>query len=218
MAKPAVAKQAGDLLDRAVDTLALGDHRGAVEAATRARALVPRSAAAREVLGMALYQGERYRDALRELQAYKRITGRSDQNHLIADCHRALRAPEKAVPLAEEALRAQGVPDEAKAEAAVVGASALADLGRFTEALALLRRWRIEESRGIRPWDLRVWYVNAEVLARAGRVEDAREAFERILRHDADAFDVRDRLAALGAAPRATRKKPAPRRASRRSG
>jgi tetratricopeptide (TPR) repeat protein len=208
VAKPAVAKQASDLLDRAVDKLALGDVRGAAEAAKRASVLAPRSAGAREVLGMALYQDELYREALRELQTYKRLSGRADQNHLIADAFRALGSPEKAIPLAEEALRTQGIPDEAKAEAAVVGASALGDLGRFTEALTLLRRWRIAESGAVRQWDLRVWYVTADVLQKAGRDQDAREEFQRILRHDADAFDVRERLEALGVAPPPVRKAP----------
>jgi hypothetical protein len=35
------------------------------------------------------------------------------------------------------------------------------------------------------------------VLERAGRPRDAAREFRRILRHDADAFDVAERLAAL---------------------
>lgn len=199
-AKPGLGKQAGELVERAVDKLAKGDPKAALEPAVRARELAPRAPAAREVLGMALYGLGRWQAALRELQAYKRLTGRADQNHLIADCHRALGSPEKAIPLAEEAVRGP-IPAEARAEAAVVGASALADLGRFTEGLALLRRYRIEEPKGMRNWDLRVRYVEAGLLERSGQLVDAREAYESILRHDVDAFDVRDRLARLPAKP-----------------
>jgi beta-glucosidase len=78
---------------------------------------------------MALYRTGHFREALRELQAYRRITGRADQNHLIADSHRALGSPERAVSAAREAVRSR-IPQEARAEAAVVGAAALADLGR----------------------------------------------------------------------------------------
>jgi hypothetical protein len=91
-----------------------------------------------------------------------------------------------------------------------VGASALADLGRYAEALALLHRWRPDPSKGTRSWDLRVRYVLADVLQKLGRTDDARETFQAILRHDSDAFDVRDRLEALGGPPQpAPRPKPA---------
>jgi tetratricopeptide (TPR) repeat protein len=183
------------LLEEAVADLDRGRPADAVRAAQQAKALAARSGAIREVLGMALYRRERYRDALRELQAYRRITGRPDQNHLIADCHRALGAPEKALPLVREALDAR-IGAEARAEAAVVGGSALADLGRYEEALTLLRRF----DRGgdaAHPYDLRVWYVMGDVLERAGRTREAVRAFRRVVDHDPEAFDAAERLARL---------------------
>lgn len=194
-AKPGHAEQAVAALERAADLIARGDPRRAATEAEKAKAIASRSAAVREVLGLAYYGAERYRDALREMQAYRRISGRADQNHIIADCHRALGHPEKAVPLATEALRAR-IPDEAKAEALVVGASALADLGRFEEALTLLRRFPTREEVG-RPHDLRVWYVTGDVLTRAGRHEEAAREFRKIIRHDPGAFDTAERLARL---------------------
>ncbi|HEV8420699.1 MAG TPA: tetratricopeptide repeat protein, partial [Actinomycetota bacterium] len=166
-----------------------------VSAALRAKNLAPRSGAVREILGIALYRAERFRDALRELQAYRRMSGRQDQNHLIADCYRALGAPEKAVEPAREALKAR-LPDDVRAEAAVVGASALADLGRFTEAMSMLRASPTSE-RLSRDFDLRVWYVMGDVLERAGRRGEAAAEFRRIVRHDAGAFDAAERLARL---------------------
>ena len=168
----------------------------AIPAAEEAKALAPRSGAVREVLGMALYRQGRFREALRELQAYRRITGRLDQNHLIADAHRALGAPEKAVEPAREAMRAR-IPEEARVEAAVVGAAALADLGRFGEALALLRAFPSRENMA-RPFELRLWYVTGDILERAGRRGEARQEFRRILRHDPQAFDAAERLTRLG--------------------
>jgi tetratricopeptide (TPR) repeat protein len=183
------------LLERAVDALGRDRPAEAVRAASEAKGAAPRSSAVRETLGLALYRSERYREALRELQAYRRITGRSDQNHLVADCHRALGAPEKALPLVREALAAP-IGGEVKAEAAVVGGAAFADMGRFEEALTMLRRFRTS-SDVARPHDLRVWYVTGDVLERAGRPRDAAREFRKILRHDPDAFDVAERLAAL---------------------
>jgi tetratricopeptide (TPR) repeat protein len=182
-------------LDHAVAMLEKELFDEAVERSEEAKRLAPRSGAVREILGMALYGAGRYRDALRELQAYRRITGRVDQNHLIADSHRAMAAPAKAVEPIREALRA-GLPDEVRAEATVVGASALADLGRYEEALGILRAY--PSGAAARPFDLRVWYVAGDILERAGRQREAAEEFRKILSYDPSAFDARDRLARLG--------------------
>jgi tetratricopeptide (TPR) repeat protein len=192
---PGRGDQAMQALRESVGLLQEDRVTAAVDAANRAKHLASRSGAVREVLGMALYRAERFREALRELQAYRRMTGRVDQNHLIADCHRALGAPEKAIEPALEALRAD-IPAEARAEAAVIGASALADLGRFTEALGILRSVRTEEQLA-RPYHLRLWYVTGDVLERAGRPGEAAEEFRRVVRHDPEAFDAADRLARL---------------------
>ena len=183
------------LLEKAVEALARDDPREAGRLAEEARRFAPRSSSAREVLGLALYRSGRFRDALRELQAYRRISGRPDQNHLLADSHRAVGSPEKAVPLVQEALSAD-IPEEARAEAAVVGGAALADMGRFDEALALLRRFDTSGSSS-RPHDLRVWYVMGDVLEKIGRRSEAADRFRRILDHDPDAYDVAERLSAL---------------------
>src|SRR5262249_10903929 len=78
---------AAEAFDRARQLLERGKDAAAVQAAAEARTLAPRSGAARELLGLALYRAGKYREALRELQAYRRITGRQDQNHLMADCY-----------------------------------------------------------------------------------------------------------------------------------
>ncbi len=195
-ARPGKAEMAISRLDRAVELLARGDARAAATEALKAKALAPRSPAVREVLGIALYHLERYREALSELQAYRRMSGRADQNHLIADCLRAVGRPERAVELAEEALASRGVPVASKAEAVIVAASALADMGRIEQALGLLRRVRTREDVAS-PEVLRVWYVTGSILERAGRPRDAEREYRKILRHDPAAFDVAERVAQL---------------------
>ncbi len=197
VARVGQADQAIARLERAVELLERGDARGAVSEAAKAKALAPRSPATREVLGMALYGQERWQEALGEMQAYRRMSGRADQNHIIADCQRALGHPERAVPVAEEALAARNVPLAAKAEAVVVAASALTDMGRFDQALGLLRRVKTREDVA-GPEVLRVWYVTGDALARAGRPDEAAREFKRILRHDPSAYDAAERLAQLG--------------------
>ena len=195
MAKGKRGDEALSILTRAVDHLSRGDSGRAAAEAEQAKKLAPRSAAVREVLGLAHYGQERFREALSEMQAYRRMSGRADQNHIVADCYRALGQPEKAVDLAEEAVRAK-IPDEARAEAAVVGASALAELGRIEQALALLHRLPTRPDVG-RPFDLRIWYVTGDILERAGRRSEAAKEFRRVLRYDPAAFDAAERLAQL---------------------
>jgi tetratricopeptide (TPR) repeat protein len=197
VARSGKEQQAAARLERAVQLLERGDSRGAVSEAQKAKELAPRSTSVREVLGMALYQQGRWREALSELQTYRRISGRADQNHLIADAERGLGRPERAVPLAEEALAGRGVPIEAKGEAVIVAASALADMGRFDQALGLLRRVRTRDDVA-RPEVIRVWYVIADILEKAGRPKEAAEQFRKILRHDPGAYDVAERIAQLG--------------------
>jgi tetratricopeptide (TPR) repeat protein len=190
------ARDAISRLARAVELLDRGDPKAAAAEAEKAKRIAPRSAAVREVLGLAHYGLERWQDALTELKAYKRFSGRPDQNHLIADCLRGLGRPQEAVPLAEEALRAGGVPNESKAEAVIVAASALADQGRFAEALAFLGRARTRDDLA-EDYTLRLWYVKGDILERAGRRSEAAAEFRRIVRHDASAFDAAERLAGL---------------------
>ena len=196
MSRPGKADAAIARLERAVQLLERGDARGAAAEAAKAKELAPRAPAVREVLGLALYQLERFPQALSEMQAYRRMSGRADQNHIIADSLRAVGRPERAVPLAEEALGARGVPLSAKAEAVIVAASALADRGKFDQALGMLRRIRTRDDVAGQEV-LRVWYVTGSILERAGRRAEARREFEKILRHDPGAFDAAERAAQL---------------------
>jgi len=189
------ADEAISYLSRATVLLARGDAGAATKEAEKARVFAPRSSAVREVLGLAYYGCEKFKEALAELQAYRRMSDRTDQNHIIADCYRALGQPEKAVAPVEEELRAK-VPQEAKAEATVVGAAALADMGKFDQALAMLRRFTQRRDVGA-DYDLRVWYVTGDVLARAGRREEAASEFRKVVRHDSAAFDAAERLSEL---------------------
>lgn len=183
-------------LARAIELLERDDPGAAVAEAEKAKRLSTRSSSVREVLGLALYGAGRWHEALAELKAYKRMTGRVDQNHLIADCLRAVGKPAEVVPLANEVLADRRIGNEVKAEAVIVAASALADQGRYAEALAYMGRARTREDIA-EGYTLRLWYVKADILEKAGRPDDAATEFRKILRHDAAAFDVAERLSQL---------------------
>lgn len=194
--RPVAERDTLSRLARAVELLERGDPKGAVAEAEKAKQLSTRSASVREVLGLGLYGVGRWQEAASELKTYRRMTGRADQNHLIADCMRGLGKPNEAVPLADEALRDRAVPEEARVEAAIVGASALADLGRFAEALALIGRAKTRDEVAGES-TLRLWYVKADVLEKAGRRDEAADHLRKIIRHDPAAFDAIERLAQL---------------------
>jgi tetratricopeptide (TPR) repeat protein len=194
--RPTDLRDATSRLSRAIELLERGDSGGAAAEATKAKALSPRSASVREVLGLAYYGQGRWQEALTQIKAYKRMAASADQNHIIADCLRALGRPAEAIPLAEEVLRTKA-PNEAKAEAVIVAASALADQGRFPEALAFLARARTRDDVA-EDYTLRLWYVKGDILAKAGRSDEAAEQFRKVMRHDPAAFDVAERLAELG--------------------
>ena len=181
--KPTLQRDVLSRLGRAIELLDRDDAKAAVVEAEKAKALSPRSSSVRETLGLAYYGAGRWSEAVTELKAYKRMSGRADQNHLIADALRGLGKGREAVPLAEEMLRDRSVANEAKAEAVIVAASALADEDRFAEALAFLGRARTREDVS-EPYTLRLWYVRGDVLARAGRRDEAAEQFRKIARHE----------------------------------
>ena len=83
---------------------------------------------------------------------------------------RGLGRPREVIPLAEEELRGEATND-AKAEAIIVAASALADQRRFPEALAFLGRPRTRQDQS-EGYTLRLWYVKTTSSRR--RVEPTR--------------------------------------------
>jgi hypothetical protein len=141
----------------------------ALEALAWAKHQAPRVGAVREAYGVACYLDGDWAKALTELQAYRRMTGRNDQNHLIADSQRGLgRDSSKVAEPVEELLADDRIKDDLRAEAVIVWAGALADGGDLDAARAVLRR---ELARVHDPGDdhvVRLVTVAAELAERDG--------------------------------------------------
>jgi Tfp pilus assembly protein PilF len=159
-----------------------------------AKAVAPRSAAVREALGVAHYQRGDYAAAAAELTAYRRLSGREDQNHLLADCARAAGRHERVREYVEAMSRGPGVGRDRVVEGMLVLAGDLADRGDPEEGLAVLRRVGLEPQR-IEPWQPRVWYAAADLAERLGEREQARDYLEAIVAVDPDFLDAAERLA-----------------------
>ena len=182
------AKRVKELVAAAARASDSGDFEEAIEHLTQAKTKDPRSVHVRELLGLAYYQLERWREAARELAAYRRLSGKSDRDPEYADCERALGRPEKALEILNGLQRAE-VSEEVYLEATIVAAGALTDLGRADEAVRLL------EAGPIRPdvvedHHLRAWYALADALEVCGRRADARGWWDAIYAEDPEFFDV----------------------------
>jgi tetratricopeptide (TPR) repeat protein len=174
-----------------------GDFKEAIRLGDQCKHMALRSASAREFLGLAHYQVGNWAEAIKELAAFKRITGSVEQNHVLADSYRAVRKPEKALELCEEVLGSR--PEEQIGyEAAIVAAGALADLKRYDDAIKWLESLDLQPAVA-QEHHLRAWYVLGDLQERKGRYTQARQWFEAVAGADADLTDAPDRAARLAA-------------------
>ena len=157
--------------------------------------LAPDSAAVKELLGLTLYRLGRWPLALKELQEHHLLSGSYDQYPVIADCLRAMHRYQEADEAWDE-LRQASPSAEVVAEGRLVAAGSLADRGELQAAVKLLEpSVRHSKPKGLH---LRQWYALADLYERAGELPRARDLFLQIVVADPDAYDVRQRLVALG--------------------
>lgn len=167
------------------------DFAEALGSALRAKQAAPRSAIVRELLGLVYYRLGRWREAARELAAYRRLSARRDQDHVYADCERALGRPERALELLE-GLELREVGEEIYIESLLVSAGALVDLGRSEEAVNLLQNGPTHPPEVLER-HLRLWYALADALEVAQRRPEARSWWDAVYAEDPDFFDVATR-------------------------
>ncbi|WP_306371254.1 M48 family metallopeptidase [Nocardiopsis sp. CC223A] len=164
--------------------------------AAYARRKASRVPGVREASGVAAYTVGKWQEALSDLRAARRMSGRDNFLAIMADCERGLGRPERALeitgdPAAEQLDAAERI------ELRIVAAGARRDMGDIKGALAELQVPELKERRA-RPWIARLFYAYADVLEELGREEDAREYFSRASAVDTDGVtDADERLAVL---------------------
>jgi hypothetical protein len=155
----------------------------------------PASAAVRELYGLTLYRLGKWVDAIRELEAFRSLSGATDQHPVLSDCYRALGRYDEVEALWRE-LREVSPSAELVAEGRIVHAGALADRGLVREAIADIEP-AVKRLRKPQDHHLRLLYVLADLYERAGDLPRARSLFERLVAADPEFADAAARRRAL---------------------
>ncbi len=155
----------------------------------------PDAADVRELLGLSYYRMGQWNQAITELEAFRALTGSTEQHPVLADCYRA-RKDWKSVDELWEELRLVSPHPELVIEGRIVAAGAMADRGQLIEAIRELERgWKTVANP--RSYHLRRAYALADLYERSGGTAHARDLFSWIVRHDRDFADAALRIGAL---------------------
>lgn len=158
--------------------------------------LASRVAAVREAAGFAAYATQNYSEALAEFRAARRMTGTVELWPVMADCERGLGRSEKALDMAG-APEVQKLDKPGQVEMRLVAAGARRDLGQIDAAIVTLQGPELA-SNSVQPWTARLRYAYADALLAAGREDESREWFAKVIESDKDgSTDASDRLAEL---------------------
>jgi tetratricopeptide (TPR) repeat protein len=161
--------------------------------AQAARRLAARVGVVREASGIAAYRTGRWAEALAELRAARRLTGRDDYLPLMADCERALGRLDRALAVIREADVSR-LDRATQIELLIVESGIRRDQGLADAAVLALQVPELTSGR-LYPWSARLFYAYADALLAAGRTAEAREAFARAAAADVDGeTDAGDRL------------------------
>ena len=161
--------------------------------AQAAKRLAARVGVVREACGIAAYRTSRWAEALSELRAARRLTGRDDYLPIMADCERALGRLDRALALVREA-KATELERATQIELRIVESGIRRDQGLPEAAVIALQVPELTAGR-LRPWSARLFYAYADALLAADRADEARDWFARAAEADTEGeTDADDRL------------------------
>jgi tetratricopeptide (TPR) repeat protein len=155
----------------------------AYQHAQEARRLAARVGIVRETTGIAAYRAGHWAEALAELRAARRLTGRTSYLPLMADSERALGRIDRALGVIAESARFK-LDRATEVELRIVESGIRRDQGLAEAAVVVLQLPELKERR--KPWSARLFYAYADALLNAGRTEQAREWFARAAAADTD--------------------------------
>ena len=171
------------------------DPQRAFEHGVAASARAARVGRVRELAGIAAYNAEKFDVALRELKTAFRITGDPSLWPMIADSHRGLGEPLKALEMGK-APETEKLDRDSRVELRIVLSGARRDLGELAAALTTLECKELREENPL--WSARLRYAYADLLEALGRLTEARDWFNKAAAVDIDQLtDSSDRARAL---------------------
>jgi tetratricopeptide (TPR) repeat protein len=178
----------GDLADAVARLLVAAgleeDPERAFQYAQGARRLAARVGVVRETAGIAAYRAGRWADALTELRAARRLTGRGSYLPMMADCERALGRLDRALDLVT-GPDTRGLDRATQIELRIVESGIRRDQGLPDAGVVALQVSELTDGRK-RPGSARLFYAYADALLDAGRREDARGWFGKAAAADTD--------------------------------
>ena len=143
--------------------------------AQEARRLAARVGIVRETTGIAAYRAGHWAEALAELRAARRLTGRTSYLPLMADAERAMGRPDRALAIINDPGAGQ-LDRATEIELRIVESGVRRDEGLPDAAVVALQGPELTDGR-IRPWSARLFYAYADALLDAGRDQEARAWF-----------------------------------------
>ena len=152
--------------------------------AKEARRLAARVGIVREANGIAAYRAEQWAEAIAELRAARRLTGRNSSLPLIADSERALGRLDKALALVH-APQVPALDRATQIELTIVESGIRRDQGLDDAALIVLQVPELNDGRS-HPWSARLAYAYADALLGLGRRDEARDWFGLAAGQDVD--------------------------------
>ncbi len=164
--------------------------------AQAARRLAARVGVVRETCGIAAYRAGAWADALTELRAARRLTGRSSYLPMMADCERALGRLDRALALVT-GPQARGLDRATEIELRIVESGIRRDQGLPQAGVVALQVPEITDGRPF-AGSARLFYAYADALLDAGREDEARDWFGRAAAADTgDETDAAERFEEL---------------------
>jgi len=157
--------------------------------------LAPASADLRELNGLVSYRSYHWKEAVRDLEAFRSLTHSTEQHPVLADCYRALGRHDEVEALWLE-LKADSPAAELVSEGRIVTAGSRADRGDRRGAIDLLGHGFTLPKRA-KDHHLRRAYALADLYERVGEAPRARELFTWVRQQDGGFADVAERLASL---------------------
>jgi tetratricopeptide (TPR) repeat protein len=145
--------------------------------AKQARRLAARVGVVREASGIAAYRAGEWADALAELRAARRLTGRDIGLPLMADSERALGRLDRALAIVHDPQN-RALDRATQIELAIVESGIRRDQGLADAALLALQVPELTDGHNY-PWSARLFYAYADALLEAGRRDEAHDWFAR---------------------------------------